>query len=75
MSDEPTLITVAEAIRLVREAANASDAGAVRNAVAFQAYKGLRPEADADAVRDAFYEVWNEQLRQPFFREPMVDRH
>ena len=45
-------------VAAIHSAVNRREASRIRNAVAFDAMKRRRREADADACRDAFYERW-----------------
>lgn len=57
-------MTVAEAIEAITNAANVSDASAIRNRVALEAMHGKRPEAEADACTDAFFDRWSDEVRR-----------
>jgi hypothetical protein len=56
------MLTRDQAIAAVRNASSWRDASTIRNDVAMEAMKGMRPEADADAVRDAYFDRWNHEL-------------
>ena len=55
-------MTTEDAVNAITSAASASDASVIRNTVALEAMRGQRPEADADACREAFHARWSEDL-------------
>lgn len=55
-------MTLDAAIHAIQNAADRFQAGAVRNAVALEALRGIRPEADANACRKAFHDRWAADL-------------
>ena len=63
MSEDPSiLIPVEEAIRLIVTAANQYEAVRIRNGVAYAAMKRRRPNADADACDEAYYDRWKSEV-------------
>lgn len=56
-------MTVGEAVRAVLTG-TFHEASSIRNDVAMEAMRGVRPEADADEVRRAFQARWADAVRQ-----------
>ena len=56
------MLTVEQAIIAVCTAKSWRDASVIRNDVAMEAMTRQRPEAEADAVREAFFDRWNHEL-------------
>lgn len=59
-------MTTDEAIAAIRSATDFYAASQIRNEVATEASKRLRPEADANAVRAVFFEVWGHELQTQY---------
>lgn len=55
-------MTTDEAIDAIRNAPDRLEAARIRNDVATEAASSLRPEADADACREAFFDRWGHEL-------------
>lgn len=55
-----------EAIAAIRSAKDFYEASQIRNEIATEASKRLRPEADADAVRAVFFECWGHELQTQY---------
>ena len=63
MSEDPSiLVPVEEAIRLIVTAANQYEAVRIRNGVAYAAMKRRRPNADAEACDEAYYDRWKSEV-------------
>lgn len=60
MSDE--MLTLDEALDVIRNAPNRFIAGSIRNDVAMQAMHHRRPTLDATKCTAAFYERWGNEL-------------
>lgn len=56
-------MTTGEAVRAVLTG-TFHEASRIRNDVAMEAMRGVRPEADADEVRRAFQARWSDAVRQ-----------
>lgn len=52
-------MTTDEAITAIRNAASLSEASGIRNDVATEAMRKLRPQSDATACDKVFWEVWS----------------
>lgn len=55
-------MSVAEAVQIIVTTADVHEAAAMRNEVALQAMRGLRPETDADACRNAYFARWSDTI-------------
>ena len=63
MSEDPSILTpVEEAIRQIVTAANVHEAVRIRNGVAYAAMKRRRPNADAEACDEAYYDRWKSEV-------------
>ena len=72
MSEDPSiLVPVDDAIRLIITATDFHQASRIRNGVAYAAMKRLRPNADAEACEEAYYDRWGKDIAN--FRQGPIE--
>ena len=64
MCDDPAKWPTEVAIHRIITAPDHYEASRIRNQVAMAAMRGHRPQRDADACTDAFFDRWSDEVRR-----------